>query len=138
MKINLALLFFSFVLVQLSAQSELEFNQAKFLEFDGATGVDNYNATITVPAGKIWKIESASVNAIDNNGFLNTSSSYGYITLNGTVITNIETGSLTFAQHPAYPIWLPSGTYNLMIVQVACSVCNTQAFISALEFNVTN
>ena len=105
------LLFFGFFCCGfLIAQGNLQFNQV--LVLDG-----NQNApTYTVPAGKVWKVESATI-----------SSGSGYLALS---INGSSASIFTYANGGNnLPFWVPGGTLiGFYIYQTGK--------VSILEFNV--
>ena len=130
MKKVVAILSFALVCLftQLRAQGNLQFNQVKLV-----------TTVQTVPAGKVWKVESAQYGGgatftINNSG-PNPINGVMSIQVNGTTIfLNIITNSGSSA-YPAisttgqtFPIWLPAGS------TVAAST-NT-AYVNVIEFNV--
>jgi hypothetical protein len=84
-----------FVLGALKAQGNLQFNQIINLPFT----VSN-TTPVTVPAGKIWKIESCMLTTVSN--------SYAFMLYNG-VIYNMRQ-QLSSAHNVNFPFWLASGT----------------------------
>lgn len=97
------------------AQGNLQFNQV--ILYDMASGGTQ---AITVPAGKVWKIETAST----YNG-----SSAG-ISLRNAAAQPIGTLSTTTAASN-YPLWLPSGFSGSLFNNAAGRSC-----VSIIEFNV--
>jgi hypothetical protein len=92
------------------AQGNLQFNQVLLL--DGNTNTPTY----TVPAGKVWKIESLTASSI--NGYLS-------LTINGSpsaVLQVINGGN-------NLPFWVPAGTV------VGFYITNLGK-VSILEFNI--
>lgn len=111
------------------AQGNLQFNQVKLV------------STIeTVPAGKIWKVESVLYNTpIVGNGNATIAFSIGTdasILINGTSIVTRSSRGVNTSQGGAYysvwditlPLWLPSGT----TLSSSTGVGN----VSVIEFNV--
>jgi hypothetical protein len=104
-----------------AAQGNLQFNQVIFFDIP-------YGSTqpFTVPAGKVWKVESVGA----------TSSSCAVWLQNGA---GQAVGNLYYVSasnyHPAFPIWLPSShsgffAYNLN------NCTGARAYVSIIEFNV--
>lgn len=116
---------FLFVLIvgsflgSLRAQGSLQFNDVKLL-----TATSN-NTTFTVPANKVWKVETAGVSS--------SSSSYLSISINGSSYwltpnwNNVDQGRYQLR----LPLWLPAGT----VVSLPFSTADTR-MISVLEFNI--
>lgn len=121
------------------AQGNLQFNQVKNIVLSYTTPNSNsyqtYNQTITVPAGKVWKIESVIGSA--QGPTTNYVSPTTTITLDGVVLFFYVSGSNNYQWAPL-PIWLPEGTYDLGLV--SSSGVSTGMVISgrvsAIEFNV--
>lgn len=115
------------------AQGNLQFNRVVFMEMSVAqTSTTVYSETsqsITVPANKVWKIESASGTSLVPSS-LQTGAGAGYMLINGEVISLGSNGSWL-------PVWLPAGTYTLTL---RSSIQNTaftfSGFISVIEFNI--
>ena len=119
------------VSLNLSDQGNLQFNQVINQVFNGTYNTYFEAGTITVPAGKVWKIEAASLTRTDSSpvsGVINAGSFH----------------SLTIAGHVAYyssapessnfPIWLSEGTYP--VGGYVSSSIPSRVSISAIEFNV--
>lgn len=112
----------------LHAQSTLEFNQVLVIS----------GAAQTVPAGKVWKLESYVQSEVTYGNNYNSSScsSESYqspFLINGLRYYNmggVATGSGTLytVATNAFPIWLPAGS-------TAGTVCSGD-FLSIIEFNV--
>ena len=107
-----------------NAQGNLQFNQVKRLNYTGTAGA--YSATtigsITVPAGKVWKIESGSLFA--NVFYVITSFSL-----------SVDSQMLWSSGFAAQPIWLGPGTYPIQIMSNNSAEPYTAA-ISGIEYNV--
>ena len=123
----LILALFSTLGSQLYSQGNLQFNQVVSLSqsFSGTSGGSNtFNYTsspITVPSGKVWKVEKISVNG-GNNG-------------SGVRINNLH--SLSVSDANTGPIWLKAS--DELKVYTACFSCNSlfgSYFLSILEFNI--
>ena len=101
------------------AQGNLQFNQVVLLTFD--SNVSPYFSPLyTVPAGKVWKIESAG-----------SSSSIAVYELNGLRVSQtINTNNSTNAA-ANLPLWLPAAT-TMKFYNGGSYVC----FVSILEFDV--
>ena len=99
-----------FTSVAAYTQGNLQFNQVLILDASGL-GVSH-----TVPAGKVWKIESVAIAA---------NSSYFQIQWGGVsyFLVSFSTGYNTL------PFWLPS---NASVVFIG----STSAKVSVIEFNV--
>jgi hypothetical protein len=115
------LLFYS---ISSFAQGNLEFNQVKLV---GST-------TETVPAGKIWKIESAlsSSSLSISTGTTSTQNVTTNIVINGTNVVVKSSWGSSYASSALettdLPIWLPAGT--------TLQAGNNVFRISVIEFNI--
>jgi hypothetical protein len=120
------------------AQGNLQFNQAKFLQYDttfqlvqgGQMRPVILNKTIVVATGKVLKIESVSAsNSASNIGY--------YLYLNNVPFE--ATGGYNYI---SLPIWLPSGSYTFKFYNGGNSISswdatqNTWYRISGIEFNI--
>ena len=128
----ITMLFFSSA--SLKAQNNLQFSQVindmgSFVNGDPPTGFvplssGFYVKTLTVPAGKVWKIEWAEGTAIYVSTYTNS-----YTAGNQVVILNPTQPNSRLTG----PVWLKAGTSVFIIIQ-------QNAFISwgfsAIEFNV--
>ena len=117
----LLLSFFLVLCSLLYSQGNLQFNQV--LTGSATLGTNGVSAILTVPTGKVWKIESV-------NGWADCGSRLG-ITINTipTLVSNAK-----------FPIWLKSGDTFRMTVQtnagtgIACGPMNY--YYSIIEFNI--
>ena len=115
------LLFYS---ISSFAQGNLEFNQVKLV------GTTNE----TVPAGKIWKIESALSSSSLNisTGTTSTQNVTTNIVINGTNVVVKSSWGSSYASSALettdLPIWLPAGT--------TLQAGNNVFRISVIEFNI--
>jgi len=116
--------FFLLVSVSFKAQGNLQFNQPILIT----------NVLSTVPAGKVWKIESFTPSSIYQTH--NGNPSAFQITINGDnrivgmpagVNINYSPGSHSAVMH-TLPIWLPAGATLIAGPGVA--------MISVIEFNL--
>ena len=131
MKKSIVILLF-FIALGAKAQGNLQFNQVIYYTIPSQSfAASGTIATVTIPAGKIWKIEAASHNAAGGTvwslrigNFLLYSS-----TLNGG-------GGLTYHPDINFPIWLPSGTYNLQVNSTNGGGTFEGAGLSIIEFNI--
>ncbi len=120
------------------AQGNLQFNQVILWKLNSQSlypdNNSNYNiqGTLTVPQGKVWRIDAASY--------------YGTTTMFDLKLDNFllfarktNGGGLSYHQDIEFPIWLPSGTYNYL-ARWYCSQCGIQIYegssVSIVEFNV--
>jgi hypothetical protein len=101
----------------LKAQGNLQFNQVINMPFTGTN-----TTPVSVPAGKVWKIESCMLNTPSNN--------YAYMLYNG-VYYNMRQ-QLSSAHNVNFPFWLASGTS----VTFGGNGGGTGGMLSILEFNI--
>lgn len=119
--------------IMVKAQGNLQFNQVIRLSYTGsiASNAAPVSAgTITVPADKVWKIESGS--AIDTKLFTVPFS----LTVDGQLIYSGHSSGSSMPFYASPPIWLSAGTYNVSVALITGFNYNFVAKISALEFNV--
>ncbi len=108
------------------SQSTLEFNQVIWNTFSGVTGT---TFTITVPANKVWKIESAGITILSGGNA-------SVLRLEDVEIAHnfyTSTTNTTNSPYNRFPIWLPTGSYVLSVYNISGTA---KAFISAIEYNV--
>ena len=121
-----------FIILNVKAQGNLQFNQVINLEYSSNT---NWSAritvgSVTVPAGKVWKITSGSLSK--DNG---TNYDFGNATLMLYFDNIMILGNYNTSDTPKFPIWLSPGTYSV-IFNVINSSYFYYATVSAIEFNV--
>jgi hypothetical protein len=115
MKRVLVLTLFLLNLTTFFAQGNLQFNQVITSAF--ASG----NVTpVTVPAGKVWKLENCMLNTPSN--------AYTYMLYNG-VYYNLRQ-QLSSSQVANFPFWLSAGS------TVTFGGGSTGGIISIIEFNI--
>lgn len=140
-KIILTLVVLANLMMVAKAQGNLQFNQVIYRELSITITANITNPftqiTLTVPAGKVWKIESVITSQITG-----AAGSYGYytdgiITLNGRVL---HFGG--WDSPSPLPVWLPEGSYTLVLSR-NCAPCYSSSSpptingsISAIEFNI--
>lgn len=116
------------------AQGNLQFNRAFLVEHSFAVPINTLapysDISITVPAGKVWKIESVMANMYFGNGTISTTA--------GVLLNNrsLFHGGVV----AAFPIWLPEGTYTMRVMYTSnTGYTNSTAYgsLSGIEFNVT-
>jgi hypothetical protein len=99
------------------AQGNLQFNQVINTAFTGTN-----TTPVTVPAGKVWKIESCML--------ITTTNSYACMLYNG-VYYNMRQ-QLSSAHNVNFPFWLASGT----TVTFGGNGGGSGGMVSILEFNI--
>lgn len=125
------------------AQANLEFNQVLYQSLSGSAVNSGTKilatTTLTVPAGKIWKITSARARWTVSSVFLGGNCSSDPI---GLYLDDVEIfySALTTSNYPIFDgvIWLPPGTYTLELRGYNCSsgTIPGAGFITVMEFNV--
>ena len=131
---SLFLLPFSF----LFSQGNLQFNQVLTYSLSGTTsstaGIYTIQTiNVTVPANKVWKIESANCRA-SYSTVLQSNANIAYITLNNAFIVSNSTSYVM----SSFPIWLNEGNHVIqLVVQVGTSVIgNAYGLVTGIEFNI--
>jgi len=81
------------------AQGSLQFNQALLLE----SSASSCSSCWTVPAGKVWKITSASGNSSNTVRIWLNSKELGFL-------GNHAASYAGFDAHLIFPLWLPAGS----------------------------
>ena len=131
---KLILIAICFIALQLSAQGNLQFNQVVNNSYTATLGTTQTTiGTITVPAGKVWKIESANYYFTQGTGNrIPGRGSGSYIAYIGDNL--IWDGTNGLGHQDFFPIWLPSGTYDVSSRSPATYLVTVN--FSAIEFNV--
>lgn len=126
------------------AQSNLRFVDAKYIRINKTQGIftPNFDTTIVVPSGRVWKVESADVTTpynqsnnrydfscvqIDRVPYVTSSPAYSGANVYTSLFTHL-------------PVWLPAGSYTLSVYTRINSTSFTlpiQAYFSSLEFVLT-
>jgi hypothetical protein len=119
MKKLIVLCLLAFCFSYTKAQGNLQFNQVIFYDI-AISGTQN----ITVPAGKVWKIESVS---------MGSSGSAPSIFLRNSSVQNIAFFSAPYNSVTAsFPFWLPTGFTG----SFANNSPSYRCCVSILEFNI--
>jgi hypothetical protein len=110
--------------------NNLQFNQALFIAFSEPVSIGLiFSQTIIVPANKVWKIESASLNS-GNNINQRINPMVGSLSINDNMIFNDSV-----IVH--MPIWVPSGSYTLKgTYNILSGGTMINGFISGIEYNI--
>ena len=94
--------------------------------------------TVTIPAGKIWKIETADVAPIfPTGGYLGQPAGCFTLKLDSwTLYSKYCSGESHKPEQ--FPIWLPAGTYTLRLYNDQNAISNTfhEGMVSIIEFNI--
>lgn len=126
------------------AQGNLQFNQVINQTIttaygQGYGGLNNETVVVTIPAGKVWKIESAHLSYQSSTSTkyytANTSSENSQLVLDGAVIAMDDD---SYYVTPG-PIWLAAGTHTFILQGYINTSSNYRwnALITAIEFNIT-
>lgn len=136
--IKLLLFFLPLFLCKLNAQVNLEFNRVvkEFYPYS------NGDTQLIVPAGKVLKITSATVNTRLGPASTTYGYSYAKFFIDGHLLAQYYASTYTdfnygnVLNNNPFPLWLGAGTY-----QVAINSFQTQGggcSISGVEFNLTS
>jgi len=131
MKKIFLLLIFSLSVQLIIAQNNLEFNKVVNVSMTVTSTYGLITAgNITVPDGKVWKINYVSYVYI-NGGEMIAS----YVTIDDFAIHNLSpTGASS-----TFPIWMPKGTFIVKLFRGSSSSSGQVIIkISAIEFNVVS
>ncbi len=129
---------FAIVSFAAKAQGNLQFNQVKLIKLSYVVPNNNsyqaYSQVITVPAGKVWKIESVIGSAQGTTNYVSPTTS---IVLDGITLFFYGNTTGNYLSAPL-PIWLPEGSYDLTLVSSSGVSTGTtiSGRVSAIEFNV--
>jgi len=122
------------------AQGNLQFNQVLHEKFSATgSGTNTLIGTITVPASKVWKIESGS---LVNSTYFTPLEYIWCMTVDAQIITggttNGSAGGYTgyYPMTTLSPVWLPAGTYNVNVSSQAISGNPYTATLSVIEYNI--
>jgi hypothetical protein len=132
-KLVFTITFFTISIIA-NAQGNLQFNEVIRQSFTGfivSNAAPVSAGTITVPANKVWKIESGS--AVDIKLYTVPFS----LTVDGQLLYSGHDAGSSMPFYSSPPIWLSAGTYNVSVALITGFNLNFLAKISALEFNIT-
>lgn len=128
------------------AQGNMQFNQIKRLAYSGTvSSYFNSNgdpvtlASVSVPAGKVWKIESGSIfGSWSNSGVKMLTSDMALFVDNQIVYLGESSYSSAMQRNSSTsaPIWLGPGTYSFSYYCGNSLASSYKAVISAIEFNI--
>ncbi|CAN5290017.1 hypothetical protein BH09BAC1_BH09BAC1_02600 [soil metagenome] len=125
------------------AQGNLQFNQVITQSINTAFAAGSSrpgtSVTLTVPAGKVWKIESAHVSSqsssSSNQYNISTgSSTVCYIILDEAIIATFD----SYAPLVGGAIWLKEGTHTLLLQGYvnSSSTYKFNGLVTGIEFNI--
>jgi hypothetical protein len=142
MKKNIFLFFVLIISYSAKSQGNLQFNQV--LNFDltvtsTTVGYRTQSIAVTVPAGKVWKVVSASAGYGNNDFFPN-----GYDDLqiridNVPYFYHVSMGNFYGQLSNILPLWLNAGSHSVSLTfKYSYSGIEEGAFgkVSIIEFNV--
>lgn len=145
---------FSVLCTLIYSQGNLQFNQVIYQTLTGVsanTGTSAPDITfqtldITVPFGKVWKIETASCKTelgLNNETKIggNNSNDNIFIFLDQDILCYVINSNnlVGFISQTHLPLWLPSGTYTLRLKGKCAgqySKYTAYGSIHAIEFNI--
>lgn len=126
-------------------QGNLQFNQVINYDLIGSSSgsgdVSFQSLTVTIPVGKVWKVESASCryqsttsgsNLIEGGNTANRL----LILVDNVPVTHLVRGE--FAIQNELPLWLPAGAHSIVLSGYVTSTNSKNAFgkVSIIEFNI--
>lgn len=120
-----------------SGQGNLQFNQAVIVNFSASLPTYNTSTatSITVPAGKVWKIEHAD--AWIQSSLRQTQQSEHSLYIDNILLRRYKGSSGTNHQYTdRLPVWLPAGTYSVIISNEDSTPWSFVGAINAIEFNI--
>lgn len=118
--------------LSVSAQGNLQFNQVvkPVLNFVSNTLWTPSVGTITVPTGKVWKIETVTYLGGNSGTWWPLVGLSDYVILEDFLVYDDDNNIKKL-----FPLWLPSGTYTIKANQGTTNQ-DKRIAISAIEFNV--
>lgn len=135
---NILLIVICFISLQLSAQGNLQFNQVVTESFGPvtvSTGTGIFTQAITVPVGKVWKIEHASIWEDAGSYRATVGGFYSLFVDNICLVNQASTQSGLTSTSNNFPVWLSEGTYGIKVSNQD-GPKSLVASISVIEFNV--
>lgn len=103
------------------AQGNLQFNRVVLYDIPYGT-----TQAFSVPAGKVWKIESAGASAGSCSVYFQNSAAQNVGNLYYVTASNTQ---------PAYPIWFPA-SYSGFFAYNTGGCTSYRAYVSIIEFNI--
>jgi hypothetical protein len=123
------------------SQGNLQFNQVLRVSITGVNLASNgqHSIMVTVPAGKVWKVESSDVHTYNTAtpNLIVPTNSFSVI-LGGSLLNIIYKSAQGFLD-PLLPKWYPAGSYDLTIKEnngVSQNGATVVGVVSIIEFNV--
>ena len=115
-----------FVSLNLSAQGNLQFNQVTSVTITGnLSAMSSITTNVTVPAGKVWKIQSASSGYYSSTVYMRDAS--------GNFLATLYSSNLGYRVN--FPYWLPSG-FTGDFIRYGNTGSGPKSTVSIIEFNV--
>jgi hypothetical protein len=141
----LILSFFLVLCSLLYSQGNLQFNQVINYDLIGSSSgsgdVSFQSLTVTIPVGKVWKVESASCryqSTTSGSNFIEggTTSNRLLILVDNVPVTHVARGE--FAIQNELPLWLPAGAHSIVLSGYDTNTNSKNAFgkVSIIEFNI--
>lgn len=124
-----------FVSLKLSAQGNLQFNQVTSVTITGnLSAMSSITSNITVPAGKVWKIEHGSLIQLTNGQKQPMNATWLTLGIDEFWIQGNNNGT----NMNSLPLWLTEGAHLLYISNPANAgpYNNVTGTLSIIEFNV--
>lgn len=119
------------------AQGNLQFNQVIVQDFTStiSSWTTATVSVITIPAGKVWKIEHADLWL--QNSLRQTYDNEYSLFIDNILIHRAKGSTGSGNQYTSrFPVWLPAGTYNVIVSNEDSSTKNFVGDINAIEFNI--
>jgi hypothetical protein len=136
---KLLLIVICFLSLQLFAQGNLQFNQVlrPIVSVNNLASSGYAKVTLTVPTGKVWKIESADAYYHPSN---NADMIYHWsleLTFGGQKL-NYYLPTSGAILPVSLPKWFPEGTYNMIVYNWGSSLNNATIIgvMNVIEFNI--
>jgi hypothetical protein len=131
----LILSFFLVLCSLLYSQGNLQFNQVIRPSVSGLGTIQSF----VVPAGKVWKIESADCYSYPNVAPTQISPmNTGMLFFGGQIINSVYKNAIGI-HYPEMPKWFPSGTYDLRISDYSGNAYTNSTCVgvmNVIEFNI--
>jgi len=126
-----------FLSCQTFAQGNLQFSQVILQDFNSTVAgwATVTVSSFTVPVGRVWKIEHAE--AWYYSGVRSSAGSGFSLYLNNTLLRRSRSTAGNINQGgDHFPVWLPAGSYDIILASEAPTSYNYTGSINAIEFNV--
>ena len=137
-------LIFSFLLISVVGfgQGNLQFNRV--FTWKGTVSITPSNAYVgvhsgpTIPNGKVWKIEQASLTRADvpNPSILFFGGTNYSIIINGTVLTEQSSNTNNLISNESIPVWLEPGTFPVTVFAQYVGENSFTIALNIIEYNI--